>query len=363
MGAGLPDPSGNAGTKDFGNSPQRRGYRAPVIETALVINVNTEEYTVDAYCEGSGRKYIDIPFMQPYAHYLNGEGIYFMPETGAPCWVCAPSDSNTPFVLGFGSAYDIDGKYKNLKRSLNAGDIFLGTRDDNFVILRRGGVLQLGAGPLNQRMHIPLGNWIKDVCENYRLDTVGGEMVWEVHRTEEDDDADRAVSFSLSSRQRANEQLATCYLTMGNHDDDENVLMRLVVLSSGDGTGSEVIALNVGKDGKVSWTCSDTFDLLATGDISLVSDAGNVVIQGKTGINLKSEANIVLDVANGLMIYLGRDALTSPVALGDACAQDFGTIAAALATLFAALNPLAGGALVNPYTVPSTVTATKVFAE
>ena len=362
MGAGLPDPSGEAGTKDFGNSPQRRGYRAPVIETALVINVNTEEYTVDVYCEGSGRKYIDIPFMQPYAHYLNGEGIYFMPETGAPCWVCAPSDSNTPFVLGFGSAYDIDGKYKNLKRSLNAGDIFLGTRDDNFVILRRGGVLQLGAGPLNQRMHIPLNNWIKDVCENYRLDTIGGELVWQVHRAEEDDDADRAVSFSLSSRQRANEQVATCYLTMGNHEDDDQSLFRLVVLTAGDGTGTEAVVLNMGKDGKVTWTVSDTFDLLATGDISLVSDGGNVVIQGKTGVNIKSEANIVLDVSQGQVINLGRDSLTSPVALGDAVQQDLAAIFADLTTIFTAVGTLVPG-LQNQYQSVSTVTATKVFAE
>lgn len=52
------------------------------------------------------------------------------------------------------------------------------TRDDNFVILRRGGVLQLGATELAQRIFIPLNNQVIDISQNYEHINAGGAISW-----------------------------------------------------------------------------------------------------------------------------------------------------------------------------------------
>jgi hypothetical protein len=58
------------------------------------------------------------------------------------------------------------------------GDIWLRTRDDNFVILHRGGVLQIGATELAQRIYIPLKHHIMDVSQNYIHHNAGGSSFW-----------------------------------------------------------------------------------------------------------------------------------------------------------------------------------------
>jgi len=54
------------------------------------------------------------------------------------------------------------------------------TRDGNCVILHRGGVLQVGATPLAQRIYIPLNNVIHDVSGNYSHYNTGGTIAWAV---------------------------------------------------------------------------------------------------------------------------------------------------------------------------------------
>lgn len=299
------------------NQPASSQYRTPIIETALVINVDTENYTVDALAEMSARRYTDIPFMQPYAHYMNGEGIYFMPEAGAPCWVCVPSEGDkAPFVLGFGSVYDADGSYKNLKRSLNQGDIFLGTRDDNFVILRRGGILQLGGGPACQRMYIPLGNYIRDFCQSYELHTLGGDLTWTVEREEEDTEGDSPIILSLGTREKASDAKTICVLTAGHHDDDETAA-QLKIFSTGGDDQTETMVLTIKKSGEVSWDVEDALSFNVKKDINFISEEGNVLIQSaagtvevsaKTTLKLVSEAQVVVDCPD---IRIGSEAAST----------------------------------------------------
>lgn len=341
------------------------------------MNVDAGAYTVDAWAEMSGRRYLDIPFMQPYAHYMNGEGIYFMPEVGAPCWVCSPSEGDkTSFVLGFGSAYDADGTYKNLKRGLNPGDIFMGTRDDNFLLLRRGGVLQLGGGPLSQRMYLPVGNWIRDVCENYHLNAVGGELKWQVHRTETDADGNQNVSLGLYTKEKANDADKVAHVELGYMEDDGDAAYRLRVYESGDDGAALQAQLVVKKTGEVSWAVQDAFNVTAAEDINLVSSSGNVVVQsssgfaemlGETAVNLKSKAGIVAECATGSLVQLGGPGAVNPAA-------DATLVAAALQQLAGAISGAAvgvndGGALFKSNLIaalagwPSNLGAAKVTVE
>lgn len=302
------------------------------------MNVTPSEYTVDAWAEMSGRRYLDIPFMHTYTHYLGGEGIYFMPEVGAPCWVCRPSERDKPaFVLGFGSAYDVDGTYKNFKRNLNAGDIFLGTRDDNFILLRRGGVLQLGGSGLSQRFHLPIGNWIKDFCESYQLATVGGELLWQVQRTEMDADGTQKIVFSLGTREQADDYQQVCTLTMGHHETDPNVACELVVLSDGTQSGAPKVTLTLKKTGEVVWDVQDAFNLTAVGDINLVSSGGNVVLKSESGTATLEGATSAILAAPA--VYLGTDGVQDGVAVGSLVAAELAKIATAIGTLGGSYTP------------------------
>src|SRR5258708_39925591 len=117
----------------------REGMIPAIIETARIIDVDVATYTVSIATQFSKKPQNDIGFATPYQHFNNGEGIYFMPEVGSLCWVCFPSDGNRPFVLAWKSASD-EGDERSKKQDLNPGDIYLGTRDENFLILRRGGI-------------------------------------------------------------------------------------------------------------------------------------------------------------------------------------------------------------------------------
>lgn len=169
-----------------------------------VFNVNLVNWTVDVVAQYDQRRYFDVQVSSPYMHYNNGEGIYVMPEVGAVCQICIPSDSSPPFVLAYimphelmddtgtpdapsgttshgqPQKYATAASFAGGRPRANLGDIWLRTRDENFVILHRGGVLQLGATPLAQRIYIPLNNVIHDVSGNYAHYNTGGAISWGV---------------------------------------------------------------------------------------------------------------------------------------------------------------------------------------
>lgn len=170
---------------------------------AKVLNINMVNWTVDVLTQFDRYYFYDVQVGSPYLHYINGEGLSIFPEVGAQCMVCVPSDSSPPFIMAFIMPHevvdvaeqDIKGaggtgsKDSPNKSSSGAsfaggrprakpGDIWLRTRDDNFVILHRGGVLQLGATELSQRICIPMNHFMMDIAQNYAHHNSGGSMVW-----------------------------------------------------------------------------------------------------------------------------------------------------------------------------------------
>lgn len=172
-----------------------------VVVQCKVVNVNLVNWTVDVYTQFDRKWYFDIQVASPYMHYSNGEGLSVFPEVGAQCMVCIPSDSSPPFVQSFlmppevvdlatedapkgTTSQSSSGKtssgasFAGGRPKVKPGDIWLRTRDDNFVILHRGGVLQIGATELAQRLFIPLNNFIMDVSQNYAHHNSGGSCLW-----------------------------------------------------------------------------------------------------------------------------------------------------------------------------------------
>lgn len=182
----------------------KEGFTAAQVVQCQVVDVNLTNWTVDCISQFDRKKYFNIQVSSPYMHYSNGEGIYTVPEVGAVCMVCIPSDSSPMFVLSFvmphaaintatedapegttgqkgaPQKYATDATFSGGRPVPKPGDIILKNRDNNFVILHRGGVLQIGATELSQRVFIPLNNLIMDISGNYAHHNTGGTILWGV---------------------------------------------------------------------------------------------------------------------------------------------------------------------------------------
>jgi hypothetical protein len=180
---------------------QVAGHEAAKIVQGRVMNVNLVKWTVDVAAQFDRHKYFNIQVGSPYLHHANGEGIYVIPEIGCKAVVCIPSDSTPPFVIGFVMANEMvndssadapqgttshsqatpnptDASFAGGRPVAKLGDIWMRTRDGNFVILHRGGVLQIGATELAQRIYLPLNNSVMDISENYAHHNTGGSITW-----------------------------------------------------------------------------------------------------------------------------------------------------------------------------------------
>lgn len=172
---------------------QPEGVVGAIIIEGVVIDINLTLWTVDVASKFDQKQYFNIQIGSPYLHSNFGEGIYVMPDLGAKCHVCIPSDGPPPFVLDFimpaetipqagpqdiSSDSSSDSTFAGGRSRAKPGDIYIKGRDGNFVILHRGGVLQVGCSELAQRVYIPLQNLVTDISQNYRHYNTGGSINW-----------------------------------------------------------------------------------------------------------------------------------------------------------------------------------------
>ena len=216
---------------------QVEGHEPAKIVQGRVMNVNLVKWTIDVAAQFDRKKYFNIQVSSPYLHHSNGEGIYVVPEIGCTAMVCIPSDSAPPFVLCFVMAHQAiddsstdapsgtsshgtptpnatDSSFAGGRPVAKLGDIWLRTRDDNFVILHRGGVLQLGATELAQRIYIPLNNQVMDVSENYSHHNAGGAITWGLQ--DGPSLSQFPCQYQHTMRVFANDQYADIRVSMGN---------------------------------------------------------------------------------------------------------------------------------------------------
>lgn len=186
------------------SSPEGMGA-AQVLE-ARVFGVNLVNWTVDVRSSFDRHTFYDIRVSSPYSHFSNGEGFFAMPEIGAKCLVCIPSDTSPPCVVGFIMPYkkvdlatpdapqgttsqseagkkSTGASFAGNRSRAKGGDLGMRGRDGNFVILHRGGVLQIGSNELSQRIFLPLNNVVMDVSENYSHHNSGGTVFWGLQPT------------------------------------------------------------------------------------------------------------------------------------------------------------------------------------
>jgi hypothetical protein len=214
-----------------------------------------------------------------------------MPEVGSLCWVCYNSDGGKPFVIAWKAGMDTKGSFRTNKQSLNPGDIYLGTRDENFMVLRRGGVVQIGATPLAQTIYVPINNTIKNYCENFAIHSLGGDLEWTIRRQEETTDGTRPSSLKLSAKEFSDDSKYVAELEIGSQEGDEDTILRLVIHDSGGEGSADQIKLLMKKTGEVSW--------VSQGDVNGFT-SGNYTVHSDGDMTLTSGGNVQISAASSL---------------------------------------------------------------
>lgn len=167
-------------TQPFGSYPA-------FIQQAKVEYVNYTAWTVDVRTVFDNRLYRGVQVSSPFFSSLSGAGGYRIPSIGDKCSVAVPSDG-VPYITCFIASIEqvsdaaaeagITTTYAAGRPRPKGGDIGFVGEDGNFLILHRGGILQIGGTQLSQRLYIPLGNLIVDICEAYELFNAAGSIKW-----------------------------------------------------------------------------------------------------------------------------------------------------------------------------------------
>lgn len=281
------------------------------VESGIISDVHVVNFTADVRTPHSRRKWLDVPVMAGYLHHAEGEGVYVMPEVGASVWICHGNEIDSrAFILGFGGVPDTEATYRSSRRTMNPGDIYLGTRDRNSVSIRRGGIVQVQATPLSQRIYIPLGNMIRDICEAYGMETFAGSLSWEVDRTASTTTGDRPTRYKVLAKELADDPYPVAEMTLGDHAQTEKALS-LEVFDKGDDGRSVQVSLQIKKNGDVLWDVEGKWSAEVKGDYSVLSEEGNVAIEARMGTaDVKSLDTLTLTskksvVVKAPIIHLG----------------------------------------------------------
>lgn len=267
------------------------------VESGRILDVDMSTYTVSATTQYTKKPQSGIRFATPYQHFVNGEGIYFMPEVGSLCWICFPSDGNRPFVMAWAPAGE-EGDYRSRRKELNPGDIYLGTRDENFLVLRRGGVVQIGGGPICQRIFLPINNTISDFCENYGLHTLGGDLEWTIGREEETTDGHRPARLKIKAKEFADDPKPIAELEIGSHEGSETTILSLVIRASGVEGADLMVGLKIDKEGNVEWEVKKDVTYTVTGEF---------VVAAEDNVRMNTQSDMLLE-AKVLFSATGKDA-------------------------------------------------------
>lgn len=306
---------------------QSEGASGAHILEGQVTDLNLTNWTVDVLSKYDQKYFLNVQVSSPYMHFNRGEGFYAMPDIGAKCHLCIPSDGPPPFVLDFimpqetideagtdDAPQGTDGSKGGVTQAATAasfaggrvrakpGDIGITNRDGSFVRLHRGGVLQIGATQLAQRIYIPLRNLVTDISQNYRHYNTGGSINWFINQGESTDDPPTVSRHTY--RLRANDEKATVRVSIGKLSD-------LIREPSSEGQG-DLSALGFGEEPTVCEV------IVAPGEISVddgalepgarassvlryfFDSAGNTHFRTQGSLNLRIENRMRLRVAQDM---------------------------------------------------------------
>lgn len=234
----MPD---GGGTRRFRSSwTYMEGFNEAIEVQCRITALDLNAWTVDCVSVFDRKFFPGIQVGSPYLNFYNGEGIYAFPEVGAKCMVTIPSDSTPPFVSSFvmpTENVDMTSEeaptgtapsnlppqkagsptYAGGRPRVKPGDIWMRGRDGNFVIVHRGGVLQVGCSAVCQSLYIPLNQLLMDITRNYAHHNTGGSVLWGVQEGGPVDA--QPTEYTHTFRLLANSRTADVRIRMGTVHD------------------------------------------------------------------------------------------------------------------------------------------------
>lgn len=181
----------------------------PTILQGRIVLVDPARWTCSVVCDSVKREFTNVIIPSLYSTFA-GEGIHYMPEIGAMCFICMPSDGAGTFLLMSApqsAAATLDGQpgsYHSGRPYLSPGDMAILTRDGNGLVARRGGVTELRGSALSRIITNPFINQILTIAENWRVETFGGSMEWKSYGREEDAFGDLTCAYTFKAREYVN---------------------------------------------------------------------------------------------------------------------------------------------------------------
>lgn len=167
-----------------------RAASPPSIFKGIIVGVHPENFCVDVRCDAGQKTFYDCPVAGLYMNVEHSGGMYHLPELGSQCFVFVLGD-DTEFVLGFQfdetprkasreqtSDTDSAKSFHGEREPMEPGDIYLGTADENRIVIRKGGIIQVSSTGLAQRIYIPIENMIRDYFQRYQAISPVGEIEW-----------------------------------------------------------------------------------------------------------------------------------------------------------------------------------------
>lgn len=327
-------------------SPADRRFSHFRCEEATITDVNRDRWTVTVDTRHTAKTVPDVQVGSPYLH-PEGEGVYSMPDVGATCYLAWPSDNTPPWVMAFkgdanvvasadgnpirmtsedgGSTSDVS--FSSRRPRMNPGDTAITTRDGNHLIVRRGGVVEIGATPIAKRLYLPIANYIKDFAENYAMHMLGGDLEWVVARSEEDPSGNAPATWTLQLNEFAQDEKATVRIRhmppvgSGSKSAWEiDVAPQGINRDTGEVTGAKY-RLSVTIDGDQIEMISASREVTIDGDDDLtVGGDQSISVGGDHLLEAGGKAEILATgdaVLGGAGVKLGSRLATSPAMLGD----------------------------------------------
>lgn len=231
--------------------------KSSTIEQARVVSVDPDKWTMVIRTTTHNKTVGDVPILSLYLHQNNGEGVHYMPEPGCIVYIARPSDADAACIpLFYGGAADGKATFRSNRPSMNPGDIFLYSRDDNGIRIRRGGTTEISSSPLAKTVYTYYNNAVTNIAENFHVKSLGSNIDVETDLPEENSEGKFGSRIVLRSREYVDSNEDTVTLSIGRVDPT----------SATDNTAS-VYDLSV----------SDTYDYSINKDGDLVSSYNNSV--------------------------------------------------------------------------------------
>jgi hypothetical protein len=154
------------------------------VRKAIVTAVDKKRWTCTIEYP-DGQPIGDVPVEPFMVNSRTGGGSFYMPEKGGMVWICKPSVGSAPFIMGGATAPNQTDEGDDLedpsdrrfnRPQINDGDHALSISDEGHVIMRKGGMLELGAGPVCKSVYIPITNILREFTQNWEQIFGGGRM-------------------------------------------------------------------------------------------------------------------------------------------------------------------------------------------